>query len=314
MIDAGHPTNLPSGGTNAIGRMLGVLGDEWSLLIIQQAVMGATRYSHFTTRLPISHAVLTNRLRSLVDQGLLINTDDGGYLPTIRSRSLWPLLLLIWEWERTWVPAHADHLPDMSHHRCGRSFSPVLRCTYCRQKVGPETVTLAVGPSGSWARSAPASATRRRSETQSADRQAGLFSETMSVLGNRWAAALLVAAFLGGTRFTDLHSQLGAPPSLLTQRLHTFCEIGVLRRDLTTGTGERGRYLLTDKGRAFFPILVTAVQWAQRWFCAPEGPAVVMRHRDCGQLFTGELACDRCDHRLTGAGVAVTSVAESGIR
>ncbi len=312
MITAKEPTALDPGGTNAIGRMLGVLGDEWSLLIIQQAVMGAARYSDFTARLPISHAVLTGRLRSLTDQGLLIHTDSG-YLPTPRSRSLWPLLLLIWEWERRWVPEHADRLPDMSHRQCGRAFAPVLRCACCRQAVEPDTVGIAVGPSGSWQRSAPAATTRRRTESRSASAQAGLFSETMAVLGNRWAAALLVAAFLGAVRFSDLQSQLGAPPSMLAQRLQTFCEIGVLRWDPHPGGGERGVYLLTDKGRAFFPILVTAVQWAQRWFHAPEGPAIVMGHRDCGAPFTGELGCDRCGARLTGAQVKVTAAARSGI-
>ena len=130
----------------------------------------------------------------------------------------------------------------------------------------------------------------------------------MSVLGNRWAAALLLAAFLGGSRFTEFQSQLGAPPSLLTARLQTFCEIGVLRCD-----PDSGAYLLTDKGRAFFPVMLTAVQWAQRWFRAPEGPAIVVTHRDCGSPLTGELACDACDERLTGAAVAVSSAAVSGI-
>ena len=32
---------------NAVARMLGLLGDEWTLLIIQQALMGATRYGEF---------------------------------------------------------------------------------------------------------------------------------------------------------------------------------------------------------------------------------------------------------------------------
>lgn len=304
MIPDGDPTVLQSGGTNAIGRMLGLLGDEWNLLIIQQSVLGATRYSHFAARLPISHAVLSNRLRTLVAEDLLIH-GDGGYLPTARSRSLWPLLVLIWEWERTWVTEHADRLPDMGHQRCGQSFSPVLRCTVCRHTADPGSVDLEVGPSGSWERSAPVSATRRRSEPQTGDRPNGLFGETMSVLGNRWAAALLMASFLGASRFTDLQSQLGAPPSLLSERLQTFCEIGVL---------EPETYLLTAKGRAFFPVLVTAVQWAQRWFHAPEGPAVVMSHRACGALFSGELACSRCGDRLTGGQVAVTPVAAPGIR
>ena len=315
-FDPDEPTTLPPGTTNAIGRMLGLLGDEWNLLIVQQAVLGATRYSHFAARLPISHAVLTNRLRTLVREGLLLH-QGYGYLPTARSRSLWPLLVLIWEWERTWVPGRAHQLPDMSHHRCGELFAPVLRCADCRGAVGPNDVDIGPGPSGSWARCTPDSATRRRSEGQDESstgaRQAGLFAETMSVLGNRWAAALLVAAFLGANRFTEFRSQLGTPPSLLAERLQTFCEIGVLRWDPQHGDTERAAYLLTDKGRAFFGIMAAAAQWAQRWFRAPDGPAIIVTHRECGAVFTGELACGRCDERLRGAAVVVTAAAVSGI-
>ena len=56
---------------NAVGRMLGVLGDEWTLLVIQQALLGATRYADFMARLPISNSVLTRRLRTLSSDGLL---------------------------------------------------------------------------------------------------------------------------------------------------------------------------------------------------------------------------------------------------
>lgn len=303
------PTGLAAGGTNAVGRMLGLLGDEWNLLIIQQAVMGATRYGHFLSRLPISNAVLSNRLRMLTDESLLVRT-DGGYLPTERSRSLWPLLMLIWEWERTWVPDRADRLPAMGHSDCGQLFSPVLRCSACHAEACIDTVDLTLGPSGGWERSAPAAATRRRSDSREAARRAGLFPETMTVLGNRWAAALLCAAFLGATRFGEFQALLGAPPSLLSERLQTFCEIGVLR--VQSAGGDRGDYQLTDKGRAFFGILVTALQWAQRWFRAPEGPAVVTVHRGCGSRFIAELACNRCHDRLTGAGVTVSAAEGSG--
>ncbi len=46
-----------------------------------------------------------------------------------------------------------------------------------------------------------------------------------------------------------------------------------------------GRYRLTEKGRAFFPVLVTALQWAQRWYPDPEGPAVILTHTGCGRRF-----------------------------
>lgn len=294
---------LEAGGTNAIGRMLGLLADEWNLLIIQQAVLGATRYGDFTARLPISHAVLTNRLRTLTDANLLERT-DGGYLPTARSRSLWPFLVLIWEWERRWVPDHPGQLPAMRHSSCGQPFFPVLRCSQCADQIDHDSVDLTMGPSGSWERSVPVTSTRRRSDSHDAIRTAGLFPETMTVLGNRWAAALLLAAFLGASRYTDFQAQLAAPPSLLSERLQTFCGLGVL------DCQERGVYTLTDKGGAFFGILLISLQWAQRWFRAPEGPAVVARHRGCDGVLTAELACSTCSSRLTGADVMVVSAAE----
>ena len=304
MLPEDRPTELEPGGTNAIGRMLGLLGDEWNLLILQQALMGASRYSQFMTRLPVSNSVLTKRLRMLVEEGLL--TTD--YLTTARSRSLWPVLLSIWEWERVWVSPHRELLPAMRHARCGELFSPVLRCAACGSALGDDDVELALGPSGLWSRSAPAATTRRRSESEVAARQAGLFPPTMAVLGNRWAAALLVAAFLGTSRFTDFRGQLGIPPSLLTERLQTFCSIGVFTTSPAERSGpERAAYLLTEKGRAFFPVLVAVLQWAQWWFHAPEGPAIVLTHHDCGTQFAGELTCDQCAERLAGGQVAAVT-------
>lgn len=309
MAPGDRPTELEPGGTNAIGRMLGVLGDEWSLLILQQALMGAGRYSEFVARLPISHAVLTNRLRTLVGEGLLA----PGYATTARSRSLWPVLLCIWEWERVWVAGQEQRLPAMRHAGCGEPFSPVLRCAACTAPVTSDDLDIAVGPSGRGARSTPAATTRRRSESGAPAHQAGLFPQTMAVLGNRWAAALLVAAFLGTSRFTDFHDRLGVPPSLLAERLQTLSGIGVFTAG-PAGPSDRSSYRLSAKGRALAGVLVTALQWAQRWFVAPDGPAVVVRHRGCGTPLTGELACGRCGDRLSGAQVQITPAEAAGIR
>jgi DNA-binding HxlR family transcriptional regulator len=126
----------------------------------------------------------------------------------------------------------------------------------------------------------------------------------MSVFGNRWAAALLVCAFLGTTRFTDFQTQLGAPPTLLAGRLQTFCANGVLTASSQAGE-QRLRYQLTEKGRAFFPVLIAALQCGQQWFHAPEGPAVRITHLACGRSFTGQLTCDQCAQRLAGAEISV---------
>ena len=284
---------------NAVARMLGLLGDEWTLLVLQQALMGATRYGDFQTRLPISNSVLSSRLSSLTDEQLLerrlyqSNPPRAEYLTTPRSRSLWPMLVSIWEWERNWVPEHADDVPGMHHTACGGDFAPQLTCRACGETVSEKDVVAQWGPSGSWARSIPETTTRRRSGADRRGRQAGLFPQTMGVLGNRWAFAILVAAFVGVSRFTDFQNQLGAPPGSIADRLAIFTADGVL-------TGAENRYRLTEKGRAFFPVLISALQWAQRWFPAPEGPAVILSHQDCGRRFIAVMTCDQCTHPLRG--------------
>jgi DNA-binding HxlR family transcriptional regulator len=309
-VNAATPTTLSPGGTNAVGRILGLLGDEWTLLIIQQALLGATRYGEFIQRLPISNSVLTNRLRALTDDGLLVRTTyrtrpvRDEYLISKRGRALWPVLLSIWEWERRWVPKHVHHLPRMRHTLCDTDFAPMLTCRSCTEVVTEKQVTARWGPSGSWPRSVPEAATRRRASAAGNRHQAGLFPETMSMFGNRWAAALLVCAFLGANRFTDFQTQLGAPPTLLAGRLQTFCANGVLSASRQTGQA-RARYQLTEKGRAFFPVIVTALQCGQQWFHAPEGPAVLITHLGCGRRFTGQLTCDQCAHPLKGAQITV---------
>ncbi|MCT7657475.1 winged helix-turn-helix transcriptional regulator [Mycobacterium deserti] len=279
--------------------MLGLLGDEWTLLVLQQALLGATRYADFMARLPISNSVLAQRLRTLCDDGLLqrreyqTNPPRSEYLVTPESRSLWPMLLSIWEWERRWVAEHAQPVPDLRHVACGEDFAPLTTCRACGGTASEKDVVAQWGPSGSWPRSVPTSTTRRRSGQAEA---AGLFPHTMSVIGNRWGFALVVASFVGMSRFTDFQRQLGAPPGSIADRLSILIVNGVF--DVA---GKR--YRLTAKGRALFPVVVTALQWAQRWFDAPEGPAVVVTHTACGGRFLAALTCDQCAQPLRGTQV-----------
>jgi DNA-binding HxlR family transcriptional regulator len=55
----------------SIGRALEVVGDRWSLLILREALQGATRFSDFRDRLHVASDVLTQRLGVLVDGGVL---------------------------------------------------------------------------------------------------------------------------------------------------------------------------------------------------------------------------------------------------
>jgi DNA-binding HxlR family transcriptional regulator len=225
--DHDEPTALEPGGPNPVGVVLGLVGDEWNLLIVQQALQGITRFADLKTRLPISNSVLTSRLNRLTEVGILRRRAYQDrpvrfeYLLTARGRALWPIMLSIWEWERRWVPVQAAGLPRMVHRACGSAFHPVLTCAHCGETVGVRDVEGRWGPSGSWERSAPAAVTRRRSSVGTTETP-GLFPETMALIGNRWSSALLGAAMRGSTRFGEFAAQLGAPPTVVADRLRTF--------------------------------------------------------------------------------------------
>ncbi|MFJ2742778.1 winged helix-turn-helix transcriptional regulator [Streptomyces sp. NPDC087440] len=303
-----HPVPLPAGGPNAVATAFGLLGDEWSLLILRYALQGVRRYADWRARLPISDAVLTSRLTRLAEQGLLERVAYQerpvryAYRLTERGRTVWPVLVAVWGWEYQWVDTHSEVLPWMRHAGCGRRMEPVLACGGCGDAVEPRDVRSELGPSGEDGRSIPSAATRRRSASGT-EGGAGLFPETMALLGNRWSVAMLGAAFLGAHRFSEFQQRLGAPPSMVADRLRTFAALGVLE-------AEGGAYRLTPKGRAFFPVVMTLIDWGQRWYASPEGPALVSLHRGCGREFTPRLLCGECGGELSEREVVVVGAAD----
>nr|WP_042180229.1 helix-turn-helix domain-containing protein [Kibdelosporangium sp. MJ126-NF4]CEL14270.1 Transcriptional regulator, HxlR family [Kibdelosporangium sp. MJ126-NF4]CTQ88637.1 Transcriptional regulator, HxlR family [Kibdelosporangium sp. MJ126-NF4] len=300
-------TVLDEGGPNAIAATTGIVGDEWTLWMVQLALTeGLTQYNEWLNAGPISTAVLTARLARLVKADILVRVRETGrqhYRLTKRGRQMWPILLSMWAWEQTWVDDPNQQLPGMRHTRCGSVFTPRLSCEACDGVADVRDVYGKFGPSGDWQRSIPTGVTRRRAH--SGNRPAELIPQTMALIGNRWSTALLGAAFLGATRFGEFEQRMGAPPTIVADRLRTFRDLGVLATMPSPQRPDWVVYRLTGKGRAFFPVLATAIEWGQRWFCSPEGPALRLTHTQCGRAFHPRLRCSDCGERLRGASVQV---------
>ena len=70
---------------------------------------------------------------------------------------------------------------------------------------------------------------------------------------------------------------------MLTTRLDTLVDPGVLERvPYEEGARPRYDYLLTDKGRALWPVLVTLRQWGDEWIVGEGNEPVLMVHTTCG--------------------------------
>jgi len=80
----------------AVARPLDVIGDSWSLLIVRDAFDGLRRFGEFQKSLGLAKNILSARLRSLVDHGVLeaVPASDGSayqeYVLTEKGRGLFP--------------------------------------------------------------------------------------------------------------------------------------------------------------------------------------------------------------------------------
>jgi len=311
-------TILTPDGPNAIAVAIGIVGDEWTLWIVETALQqGFTQYNQWLRAGPISSSVLTARLARLVGVGIMVRAPYNSRPPrndyhlTTRGRQFWPILISMWAWERNWVDDPDNNLPEMRHSGCGRLFAPVQVCAACDEPVQLSHIHARFGPSGGWVRSIPSASTRRRSHAGA--RPVELIEQTMALVGNRWSAAMLGAAFMGAKRFGEFEERMGAPPTIVAERLRTFCDIGVLAQSPHPLRPGWSVYELTEKGQSFFPVTALILDWGEHWFRATEGPALLMVHTGCGGAFHPWLKCSECHERLRGHAVEVVRSGKDGL-
>ncbi|RGC65965.1 putative HTH-type transcriptional regulator YybR [Micromonospora sp. MW-13] len=118
-------------------------------------------------------------------------------------------------------------------------------------------------------------------------------ARAMAILGERWTLVVLREVFNGIRRFDDMRVRTGIPRQVLTNRLATLVEQGVLRREPYREPGSRVRheYRLTGKGLDLWPVLVAVLGWGDRYLADPDGSPLSVEHRDCGAEVRAELRC-----------------------
>ena len=134
------------------------------------------------------------------------------------------------------------------------------------------------------------------------DRSRCSVAGTLSVVGEKWSLLVLREAFLGVRRFADFQRALGAPRAVLTDRLATLVDQGILLRVPYQAEGERQRheYRLTAKGIDLYPTLVALMEWGDRYLTGEAPAPVELRHRGaCGAPVRLTLTCDE-GHELAG--------------
>lgn len=130
-------TDAGMGGHN-FGRIVDILGDNWSYLVLSAAYYGARRFDDFQRELDIAPNTLSDRLRRLVDHGFLARSlyqDKPArweYILTVKTTDFALVPLMMGLWADKWLSPTDQPLPiSRLHAICGKRVKVNLLCGSC---------------------------------------------------------------------------------------------------------------------------------------------------------------------------------------
>ena len=123
-------------------------------------------------------------------------------------------------------------------------------------------------------------------------------SRTLDLVGDRWTLLVVRDLALGISRFDAIARNLRVSRKVLTQRLQTLAEQGLVERTAYQDNPLRYDYRLTDKGNDLSLVLLAMQTFGDKWSFAEEGPPLQWRHLLCGELASPVQCCDQCGEPL----------------
>ncbi|MGD9998076.1 MAG: winged helix-turn-helix transcriptional regulator [Ilumatobacteraceae bacterium] len=121
-------------------------------------------------------------------------------------------------------------------------------------------------------------------------------AQALDVVGEWWTLLVVRNLMWGQRRFEAIQSDLGIARNILSDRLGTLVQHGIVERVKYQDHPERYEYHLTDKGRDLFPVIAALMAWGDRW-AAPMGAPVHLVHH-CGHTVVPTVVCDHCGQSL----------------
>lgn len=128
-------------------------------------------------------------------------------------------------------------------------------------------------------------------------------AQSLELVGEWWTLLILRDAFLGIRRFDEFVDRLGISRNILTSRLQNLVDADILTRRTYDERRGRADYLLTEKGRALWPVMTALRQWGDEWILGEGNEPLLIEHRNCGHTATATFTCDHCGEPLDARSV-----------
>jgi DNA-binding HxlR family transcriptional regulator len=138
--------------TCSVARALSIVGDRWSLLVLRDAFLGLRRFEDFQRDLGTTRHLLADRLRKLVEHGILERARYQDHPPrfeyrlTEKGKDLYPVIVSLTRWGDRWMAGKAGPPIELVHKSCGRTTMPTLACPECGETVAARDMIARMGP------------------------------------------------------------------------------------------------------------------------------------------------------------------------
>ena len=149
-LPAGSPSETAA--SCSIERALEIIGDRWTILVLRDAFRGIRRFDELRRDLDIARPVLADRLRRLVDSGILerrlyqTRPKRYEYRLTEMGVELSPILVALMRWGDRFLAGDGGPPTVLVHEPCGHELRQGFFCTSCRQTLEPSAIRSRPGP------------------------------------------------------------------------------------------------------------------------------------------------------------------------
>jgi DNA-binding HxlR family transcriptional regulator len=138
--------------TCSIARSFGVAGEPWSPLVIRDVYIGINRFDDLHRDLGISRKVLAERLKHLIDAGMLERRAYSErppryeYVLTEMGSEFVDVLMAVVAWGDRWTAGDAGPPILYRHHSCGQVTHVEPHCAACGEILRSGDVDVEPGP------------------------------------------------------------------------------------------------------------------------------------------------------------------------
>ena len=135
-----------------VASTLEVIGERWTMHVLREAFLGVRRFEDFRRNIGVARNILSDRLNTLVAEGILRRElyserpPRYEYRLTRKGVDLYGILIELLKWGNRWMPNPEGPAVVLRHRACGSVIEPVLACPQCGEPVHIRDLGAEPGP------------------------------------------------------------------------------------------------------------------------------------------------------------------------